>query len=160
MPLRTTREPTYAEGIAYTSGGRARAVDLETGQILWSFRPDACESEDKRTVFEPPILADDVAYLLTACEYVAQVDLESGKQQWLAEIPPHPKSFEPVATGGYALTAIGDLFHVDKQDGARELMLSLSPPEIHLTTYRHLVSDGDILILTPGNNQAFAFAIP
>ena len=160
MPLRTTREPTYAEGIAYTSGGRARAVDLETGQILWSFRPDACESEDKRTVFEPPILADGVAYLLTTCEYVAQVDLESGKQQWLAEIPPHPKSFEPVATGGYALTAIGDLFHVDKQDGARELMLSLSPPEIHLTTYRHLVSDGDILILTPGNNQAFAFAIP
>lgn len=158
-PWRSTRKPTYAEGIAYTSGGRARAVDLETGRILWSFSPDACESEDRRTVFEPPILVDDVAYLLTACEYVAQVDLESGMQQWLVEIPPRPKSFQPVKTGGYALTAIGDLFHVGKRDGARELMLSLSPPEIDLTTHRHLVSDGNILILTPGNNQAFAFKI-
>lgn len=159
-PVKTSRQPTYADGVAYTSGGPARAVDLETGEILWSAYPSFCDDKRDRTVFEPPILDGDAAYLLTVCEYMAQVDLATGRQRWLAEVSPLAHSFEPVGGTGYALTPYGDLYAVNISNGETEVVMSLEPPEIGGTTYRHLVSDGDILILTPGNNQAFAFAIP
>jgi outer membrane protein assembly factor BamB len=91
---------------------------------------------------------------------MAQVDLATGRQRWLAEVSPLAHSFEPVGGTGYALTPYGDLYAVNISNGETEVVMSLEPPEIGGTTYRHLVSDGDILILTPGNNQAFAFAIP
>lgn len=158
-PLKTSRQPTYADGVAYTSGGPARAIDLETGEAIWSVSPTFCADVRDRTVFEPPILENDAGYLLTVCKYMAQVELETGKQLWLAEIDPDVQSFEPVDTTGYALTPYGNVYAVDTSSGLTDVVLTLEPPEIDVTTYRHLVSEGDLLILTPGNNQAFAFQI-
>lgn len=158
-PLKSSRQPTYADGVAYTSGGPARAVDLETGETVWSFSPKMCTNSQERTVFEPPILDNDVGYLLTACEYIAQVELKSGEPRWLIGIRPTVQSFEPTEDAGYAFTPFGDLLEVDKTNGEAHIRLSLSPPEIDVTTYDHLTSDEDLLILTPGNNQAFAFRL-
>jgi hypothetical protein len=90
---------------------------------------------------------------------MVQVDLKSGTPLWMTAVPPRVQSFEPTENTGYAFTPFGELFEVDKANGAIVLRLSLSPPEIDVTTYNHLVADGDLLILTPGNNQAFAFRL-
>jgi len=157
--IKSSRQPTYAAGVAYTSGGPARAIDLETGEIIWSFSPKMCTNKQERTVFEPPILDGNVGYALTACEYMAQINLKNGSPLWVTAIPSTVQSFEPTENTGYAFTPFGELFEVDKANGAITLRLSLSPPEIDVTTYNHLASDGNLLILTPGNNQAFAFRL-
>ena len=159
-PLRSREVPTYRDGIAYTNGGIARAVRMETGHVLWAFNPRFCEDERKRTIFEPPILDRDVAYMLTTCEFMAQADLETGKSNWIAEIPQYAKSFEPVGEKGYALNPFGEMYAVDAHDGSTNIVLSLEPPEIDVTTYQHLRHKDGLLILTPGNNQAFAFDVP
>lgn len=160
--IRSTKSsgrPTYADGVAYTGGGPARAVDLETGTVLWSVYPKMCTDEAEQTVFEPPILDDEIGYLLTACEFMIQVDLETGDKLWEVAIPPTSQSFEPAGEVGYALTPYGDLLEVNKSDGDTTVLLTLSPPEVDVTTYKHLASNDNLLILAPGNNQVFAFRL-
>lgn len=157
--MSSTRRPTYADGVAYTSGSTVRAIDLETPEEIWSFQPTDCEKESRRTVFTPPILYDDVGYLLTACEVMYAADIESGETRWQTDILPSPMSMTQIGDQLFVLGLDAQVNAVDAVSGEVHSALTLSPPEINAVTYHHLVSTDELLILTPGNTQAFAFRV-
>lgn len=159
IDMSSTRRPTYSEGVAYTSGSTAKAVDLETVQEVWSFHPIVCEKEIGRTIFTPPILYDNVGYLLTACEHLLQTDLITGRILWGTEIPPSPQSLVQSGEHIFVLGLDGRVSAVSPVSGEIRQALELSPPEINANTYEHLAETSELLILTPGNNQAFAFRV-
>ena len=87
------------------------------------------------------------------------MDLESGDVLWETRILPSSKSFVAGTDIGYAFTRYGELYSVDLRTGEPHQVLSLEPAAIVAYLQQHLALQNNVLLMTPGNSQIFAFQV-
>jgi outer membrane protein assembly factor BamB len=156
-PIRSSRPPSYNAGVLYTNGEIVRAVDLNTLQEKWRFE-HGCSGSWDPLFRSPPIIADEVAYLLTNCQFVYAVTPDTGQLLWRYEDSRQqsPDAFTIFQDVGYLLTTDATLHALDLRTG-QELGYLEAKPQRTAPIESNLIAGSRLLLVRYGSNQLFAF---
>lgn len=72
-------QPTVAKNLVFLPGATLRAVDVETGKVRWTLKPNG------RRGFNNPTVIDGVLYVSDYDGGVWAVDINAGKRIWLCD---------------------------------------------------------------------------
>jgi outer membrane protein assembly factor BamB len=106
--------PTLTNGylLVGTFGQVVDAVDVETGEIVWTF-------EAEGSVWGNPSVSGDVAYVGDVSGLVYALNVEDGSEIWRQQVD-GAVAASPLATDGivYVVTEIGLVYPLDTSDGS------------------------------------------
>lgn len=152
--LPSLRQPTYSDQMLFTSGDSTRAIRIPTLEQTWEFTHDCA---DRAKIFTPPYVLDNDAYILTSCGLLYKLDMFTGAIRWRVNHEAKLNSFIVFQRTGYLLDENGSLNAINLNDGSTVGSLLVEPAGVPIGTFDALATNQEVLILSYGNNQLFAF---
>jgi outer membrane protein assembly factor BamB len=149
------RIPTFANNLLLTSGQVINALSVLDNTIKWHFEDECFWPWDQFP--ESPQIFDDNVYALTTCGLFYKISLHDGTPVWKYRSPIHIVSYTLFGNAVYLMTSRGTVLTVDISSGQMIGTLPVRPALVAQKDYKHLISSERLLIISYGNNQAFAF---
>lgn len=147
--------PTQYKGFLYTGGNNVLAVELATLGQIWEFKPECSNNRDR--VIETPYVVDNAAYVMTTCGLFYKLDTLNGSVQWRTNQEAKLNSFTIFQNMGYLLNRNGSLNSVNLENGQVTGTLWAEPNTVPIGVYNAVVTNQEVLILSYGTQQLFAF---
>jgi outer membrane protein assembly factor BamB len=149
--------PTFANETLYTSGESVEAILLPNYHTMWQYK-DECRSLWDQVPDSPTVVADGV-YPLTTCGDLYKLNAQDGRIVWKLHTPTDKdmRSFAVLGSTGYVASTNTTIRAIDLNEGSEIGRLRMIPPVVSKYGWNYLATSADIMILTYGNKQAFAF---
>ncbi|WP_030610673.1 serine/threonine-protein kinase [Streptomyces fulvoviolaceus] len=147
-----TGRPTVAKNLVFLPGETLRAVDVETGKVRWTLKPNG------RRGFNNPTVIDGVLYVSDYDGGVWAVDINAGKRIWLCDELDisGPETFVKKGTSLYGATGSLDGGLVALNAGTGKLRWTYTdsdnwgePWQVALSGNRLLVTNGPEIYALP-----------
>jgi outer membrane protein assembly factor BamB len=122
-----TSSPAVVDGVVYVGSRNPRAclyaVDAETGQEKWRFKPQAVD-----TVRSSPAVAGDTIYFGGDFGQVYALDIHTGEQKWVFKVASAANYAPAVGDDGTVYVGSKDthLYALDGQTGEQEWKINLA----------------------------------
>jgi outer membrane protein assembly factor BamB len=105
-------QPVVVDGTVYLTGGRLRAVDVDSGEEQWTVAPEEGQGNFS---WAAPTVHDDTVYVANGHQRVHAIDAATGETQWTTGIDVGSYLSPTVGRNGEALFVGGD-GHVSRLD--------------------------------------------
>lgn len=150
------QEPTFVNNVTYSNGETVKSIALPNYEENWEFADTCFFPFDIISDF--PVAYEDNVYLTATCGKIYKLNSQTGEVIWDHQLSKRDYySFTVFAGVGYLVSFHGKLSAVDLQTGKEVGELTVTPARTAKRAWKYLATSKNLMVLTYGNNQAFAF---